>query len=86
MCHTFQALVLATEPGVKREARSIPRAYKPLVIPVNSPVATFEQSENVAMAHLVGARAAACSEGCGLCNNRYRFKVHVTSICTCAQY
>ena len=28
--------------------------------PVNSPVATFEQSENVAIAHL-----AACNEGCG---------------------
>ena len=31
------------------------------VIPVSSPVATFEQSENVTIAHLVGARAAACS-------------------------
>ena len=43
------------------------------VIPVNNPVMTFEQSEDVAIAHLVGARAAACSEEWGLCNNRYRF-------------
>ena len=42
----------------------------------------FKQSENAAIAHLIRARAAACSEGCGLCNNRYRFKVHATSICT----
>ena len=39
------------------------------VIPVGSPVATFDQSENVAIAHLVGARATAYCEGCGLCNN-----------------
>ena len=31
----------------KQEARSI-------VIPISSPVITFEQSENVAIAHLVG--------------------------------
>ena len=53
------------------------------VIPVNSLVATFEQSENVAIAHLVGARVAACCEGCGLCNNRYRFKVHSAA---CVRY
>ena len=40
-----QALAVATEPQAKREARSV-------VIPVSSPVATFEQSENVAIAHL----------------------------------
>ena len=34
-------------------------------IPVSSLVATFEQSANVAIAHLVGA---AYYEGCGLCN------------------
>ena len=34
-----------------------------LFIPVSSPVATFEQSENVAIAHL------ACFEGCGHCNH-----------------
>ena len=33
-------------------------------MPVSSLVATFEQSENVAIAYLVGA---ACFEGCGLC-------------------
>ena len=54
-----QALVLATEPRAKREARSF------FVISVSSPVATFEQSENVAIAHLVGARAIACCEGFG---------------------
>ena len=52
-----QALMLATEPRAKQEARSV------FVIPVNSPVATFEQSENITIAHLVGARAVACSEG-----------------------
>ena len=46
----------ATEPRVKREVRSVL---------VNSPVATFKQSENVAIAHLHVVRAAACSEGCG---------------------
>ena len=55
-----QALMLAIEPRVKREVRSIP---------VSSPVATFKQSENVAIAHLAGARAVACYEGCGLCNH-----------------
>ena len=69
---------LATEPRAKREARSVL-----CHIPVSSPVATFEQSENIAIAH---CRAIACCEGCGLCNNWYRFKVHVASICTCAQY
>ena len=37
-----------------------------LFIPVSSPVATFEQSENVAIAHLV--RAACFAKGRGLCN------------------
>ena len=75
-----QALVLDTEPRARREARSV------LCHTCNSLVVTFEQSENVAIAHLIGARAAACSEGCGLCNNRYRFKVHLASICECALY
>ena len=43
-----QALALATEPRAKREARLF------FVIPVSSPVTTLEQSENVAIAHLVG--------------------------------
>ena len=46
----------------------------------------FEQSKNVAIAHLVGTRAVACSEGYGLCNNRYRFKVHAASICAYTWY
>ena len=75
---SLQALALATEPRAKREARSI------FVIPVSSPVATSEQSENVTIA--VGARAIACYEGCGLCNNWYRFKIHAASICACALY
>ena len=41
-----QALALATEPRAKREARSI------LIIPIIRPVSTFEQSENVAIAHI----------------------------------
>ena len=41
---------------------------------VSSPVATFEQSENVAIAHLVGA---ACFEGCGLCN---RFHLRMRTV------
>ena len=45
-----QALVIATEP----------RAGLFFVIPVSSLVATFEQSENVAIAYLVGARATTC--------------------------
>ena len=57
-----QVLALATEPRAKREARSV------LVIPVSSPVATFEQSENVAIA---------CYEGCGLCN---RFHLRLRSV------
>ena len=43
-----QTLALATEPRAKREARLF------FVIPVSSPVTTLEQSENVAIAHLVG--------------------------------
>ena len=74
-----QALALATEPRAKRETRSF------FVIPVSSPVVMFKQSENIAIAHLVGARATTCCEGCGLCNNWYRFKVHAASICACAQ-
>ena len=31
------------------------------------------------IAHLVGARTAACSEGCGLCNNRFSSKVFCVS-------
>ena len=42
------------------------------VIPVSSLVATFEQSENVAIARLVGT---ACYEGCGLCN-RFHLRMH----------
>ena len=59
-----QALALATEPRAKRE--------RGLFIPVSSPhgpIATFEQSENVAIAHLVGA--ACFAKGCGLCNRFY---------------
>ena len=37
-----------------------------MFISISSPVATFEQSENVAIAHLVGA--ACFAKGCGLCN------------------
>ena len=44
------------------------------IIPVSSPVATFKQSENVAIAHLVGA---ACYEGCGLCN---RFHLRMRTV------
>ena len=48
-----------------------------LVIPVSSPVVTFEQSENVAIAHLVGARAVACYKGCGLYN---RFNLRMRTV------
>ena len=44
------------------------------VIPVSSPVAIFKQSENVAIAHLVGA---ACYGGCGLCN---RFHLRMRTV------
>ena len=44
-----QALALATEPRVKREAQ---RGLF-FVIPVSSPVTTFEQSKSVTIAHLV---------------------------------
>ena len=50
---------------MKREARSI---LCNIIILVSSLVATFEQGENVTIAHL---HVAACSEGCGLCNNRF---------------
>ena len=40
---------VATEPRAKREARSVLCH----TIPVSSPVATFEQNENVAIQHLV---------------------------------
>ena len=46
-----------------------------LFIPVSSPVATFEQSENVAIAHLVGA--ACFAKGCGLCN---RFHLRMRTV------
>ena len=57
------------------------------VIPVSSSVATFEQSENVAIA---GASAVACYEGCGLCN---RFNLRMRKVlfaqagyCVCMNY
>ena len=37
-----------------------------IIIPVSIPVATFKQSENITIAHLV---EATCCEGCGPCNN-----------------
>ena len=72
---------------LKRELRSVLcHAYQH-----NSPVdSTFEQSENVAIAHFLVKSLSSCyciilvcsavsSEGCGLCNGR--FKVHLAFIC-----
>ena len=74
-----QALALATEPRAKREARSVlqllPSGIMWLVIPVSSQVATFEQSENVA---ITGARPKKLLAMRGV--------VSVTaSICACAR-
>ena len=51
------------------------------VIPISSPVATFEQSENVAIVRLVGA---ACYEGCGLCN-RFHLRMRTVLVGNLAQ-
>ena len=62
-----EALVLATEPRAKRERGLF------FIIPVSSQVATFELSENVAIAHvhLVAMRGVAST---------------TASICACARY
>ena len=64
VCTIKSGLALATEPLAKREARSIL---------FSSPVAMFEQSENVAVAHvhLVAMRGVASA---------------TISICACARY
>ena len=49
-------------------------------IPVSSPVATFEQSENVAIAHFY----AGFAKGCGLCN-RFHLRMHTVLMDNLAQ-
>ena len=75
---TEQALALATEPQVKREERSV------FFHTFNTPVVTFEQSENVTIAYLV--RAAACSQGCGLCGSKFIPLPSVHAHCTNGQF
>jgi hypothetical protein len=73
----------ATEPRAKREVRSV-LCY---IMPVNSQVdSMFEQSETVTINYTLLSGEfewllLACSEGCGLRNNR--FKVCFAFICAC---
>ena len=56
--------------------------FSGLFIPISSPVATFEQSKNVAIAHIVGA--SCCFEGCGLCN-RFHLRMRMVLMGNLAQ-
>ena len=67
--------------ALSNDRAKVPRVSKGLLsrrglfIAVSSPVATFKQSKNVAIAHLVGA--ACFAKGCRLCN---RFHLRMRTV------